>query len=358
MNSYERFIKALKKQKPDTVPIWELIIDRPVIEKLHGNISYFDFVELEGLDGVTVYEDYDRKNMGNDFYIDDWKLIWKMEPNGCLFPYDGPIKSYKDFKEYDIPDPDLESKYDSLKEIVKRFKGERAIVFLAHETFEYSHYLFGGMDKVFVNYITDPDFVKEVLDSIWSYKSRVIENAIEIGADVICTGDDYASRIGPLISQEHFREFVLPYLKKAVDIAHKGGVYFIKHTDGKIWKIIDDIISAGIDALDPLEPLAEMDIGEVKKRYGDKICMVGNIDCGMLLPMGEKEEVIEAVKETIAKAAPGGGHIIASSNSIHPAVDPENYKTMIEAARKYGRYPIDDKMIKEYRYKNYIRKFI
>ena len=358
MNSYERFIKALKKQEPDKVPIWELIIDRPVIEKLHGNISYLDFVELEDIDGVTVFEDYDRKNMGNDFYIDDWKLIWKMEQNGCLFPYDGPIKNYKDFKGYNIPNPDLESKYDSLKEAVKRFKGEKAIIFLAHETFEYSHYLFGGMDKVFIKYITEPDFVKEVLDLIWSYKSRVIKNAIEMGADVICTGDDYASRMGPLISQEHFREYVLPYLKKAVDITHEGGSYLIKHTDGKLWKIIDDIIGVGIDALDPIEPLAEMDIGKVKSKYGDKICVVGNIDCGMLLPMGTKEEVREAVKETIAKAAPGGGYIMASSNSIHSAVDPENYKAMIKAARKYGRYPIDEDLIKEYSNKNYMKRFM
>ena len=67
--------------------------------------------------------------------------------------------------------------------------------------------------------------------------------------------------------------------------------------------------------------------------------MLGNIDCRHLLPFGTEEEVEEAVKETIEKAAPGGGYIISSSNSIHPGCKAENYMAMIKAAHKYGGYP-------------------
>ena len=68
------------------------------------------------------------------------------------------------------------------------------------------------------------------------------------------------------------------------------------------------------------------------------------------------EDVEEAVKETIAKASPGGGHIMASSNSIHPGVNPENYKAMVEATRRYGEYLIDEDLIKNYKSKK-IRVF-
>jgi uroporphyrinogen decarboxylase len=117
------------------------------------------------------------------------------------------------------------------------------------------------------------------------------------------------------------------------------------------------MVRAGIDALDPIEPIAGMDIGEVKARYGDRIALCGNVDCGELLSRGTARQVIEAVKETIAKASPGGGHILASSNSIHPAVKPLNYKAMVEAARRYGRYPLDAKLVAQYRKKNYIAKY-
>jgi uroporphyrinogen decarboxylase len=82
--------------------------------------------------------------------------------------------------------------------------------------------------------------------------------------------------------------------------------------------------------------------------------LAGNVDCGELLSRGSVEDVIEAVKETIAKAAVGGGHILASSNSIHPAVKPENYKAMVDAGKKYGKYPLDEKMVAEYKKKNYM----
>ncbi|MCK4298585.1 MAG: hypothetical protein KAX80_03580, partial [Planctomycetes bacterium] len=93
-------------------------------------------------------------------------------------------------------------------------------------------------------------------------------------------------------------------------------------------------------------------------KFGGRITLVGNIDCGELLARGTEEEVIEAVKETIAKASPGGGHILASSNSIHPAVKPENYRAMTDAAHTFGHYPLDPDLVAQYKHKNYIAKYL
>ncbi|MFO8082137.1 MAG: uroporphyrinogen decarboxylase family protein, partial [Armatimonadota bacterium] len=123
-----------------------------------------------------------------------------------------------------------------------------------------------------------------------------------------------------------------------------------------VWPILESMVDAGIDAIDPLEPIAHMDIGEVKEAYGDRIALCGNVDCGELLSRGTPEQVVAAVKETIAKASPGGGHILASSNSIHPAVKPENYRAMIDTAKEFGQYPLDEEMVAEYREKNYIER--
>ena len=117
------------------------------------------------------------------------------------------------------------------------------------------------------------------------------------------------------------------------------------------------IVDTGIDALDPLEPIADMDIGRVKAEYGDRIAVAGNVDCGELLSRGTVQDTIEAVKETLAKAAVGGGHILASSNSIHPAVNPENYRAMVQAAKRYGTYPLDTDMVSAHKSKNYIERF-
>ncbi|RKY62802.1 MAG: hypothetical protein DRP95_00615 [Candidatus Latescibacterota bacterium] len=358
MTGRERMLTALRREEPDRVPVWELIVDRPVIKALYGDIPYEDFVEREDLDGITVVEDQRLEWLDGRTYRDEWGILWKIEPNGIAYPSGGPISDEKDLEHYDPPDPEAPWRLERLEKMVERFKGKKCIVFLGHEVFEFSHYLLGGMDKLFLAYYLNPDFVRRLSEVIWKYKGRVLERAAEAGADVLLTGDDYATRKGLLMSPGHFREFVLPYLARAVEVAHRHGLPFIKHTDGNLWEVLDDIVGAGIDALDPIEPLAGMDIGEVKVKYGDRIAVVGNVDCSILLPHGTPEQVEEAVKETIAKASPGGGHILASSNSIHPGVRPENYRAMIRAARKFGRYPLDPEMVARYRNRSYMKEIL
>jgi uroporphyrinogen decarboxylase len=102
---------------------------------------------------------------------------------------------------------------------------------------------------------------------------------------------------------------------------------------------MDDLLEIGFDGLHPIQPQC-MDIKEVKSYVQGRACVIGNIDCANLLPYGTEAEVVDAVKETIRAVAPGGGYVIASSNSIHPGCDPKNVLAMFRAARQYGKYPI------------------
>jgi len=354
MNGLERVLTTLNHKEPDRVPVWELIVNEPVIKALHGDISYLEFCEKEDLDGVTIFETHRMEDLGNDLVKDEWGTVWKIEPNGIPYPMEGAIKDESDLDRYTPPDPEADYRMDDLKAAAERFGGERAIVFLGHETFEFSHYLLGGMDKLLMQYVLNPEFCHRLSEMIWAYKGRVLEMAAEVGADILLTGDDVAQRKATLMSPDHFKEFILPYLKKAVDVSHAKGKPFVKHTDGCLWEILDLMVDAGIDAIDPIEPIANMDIGEVKQKYKGRVAVCGNVDCTCILPHGTKEQVIDAVKETIAKASPGGGHVLASSNSIHPGVNPENYRTMLETAREFGTYPLDERMVEEYSKRSYV----
>jgi uroporphyrinogen decarboxylase len=376
MNSYERFMTALLRQgEPDRVPLWELTVNEPTLSAV-GAKSLEDLAEMGHLDGITIFEDMQMQLLGavqpsevvwrgqsivegtRGVVRDEWGIIWGITDLGIPYPMEGPIRSRQDLKHYTPPDPDAPHRLRSLREAVRRFKGRKAIVFLTHDGFEFPHYLRGGMENLLVDYIDDPDLAHTLAEMVNDYKIRLMRRAIREGADAIVSGDDYATAHGLMMSPAHFRQFILPYLKRSIDAAHEMGVPFIKHTDGNIWSILDMMVEAGIDGIDPIEPLAGMDIGEVKARYGDRIAVIGNVDCSIVLTQGTREEVEEAVKETIAKASPGGGHILASSNSIHPAVKPENYVAMVEAARKYGNYPIDPKLVAEYRQRSYMRRYI
>jgi len=353
----DRFMAALDREEPDMVPIWELIVNEPTLSALHGDVGYLEFCAREDLDGVTVFENQQLSVGPDGAQVDEWGIHWKAAERGLLYPSGGPIREKEDLQSYEPPEPNQPHRFESLNTTMDRFKGEKAVVFLTHEAFEFSHYL-RGFDELMIDYIEDPDFVHDLAEVVIDYKIEVAEAAIDLGADVVVSGDDYAGRQAPIMSVAHWEEYSLPYLDRVIKAVHRKGVPFIKHTDGDIWGILGQMVDAGIDAIDPIEPIARMDIGKVKERYGERVCVVGNVDCTEVLTHAPLEEVVDAVKETIAKASPGGGHILASSNSIHPGVRPENYKTMVEAARRFGVYPLDADLVAQYSKRSYIEKYL
>lgn len=342
MTNYERAEKALKREAPDKVPIFELVIDSRVIEGICPGYGYADFVEKYDFDIVltgTPSSNY-RKVMLDEkskTFRDEWGVIRRYSDQTVPFPIEGPIKSEKDIEGYTPADPLDPMRFFQLEGLLKRFKGKKMVGMHVHDAFSYPAYL-RGMDNLLLDIIERPDLVKQLIKIGVEHTRVLMEKAKEIGADLFVFGDDYAGNHGPLMSPKHFEEFFLPGMKELVAIAKSLGAYTIKHTDGNINSILEMITDTGIDGIHPLDPEAGMNIGEVKEKYGNKICVIGNIDTGKILTESTKDVVTEAVRRTIKNIAPGGGYIVASANSIHSHVKPENYKVMLEAVRKYGNY--------------------
>ncbi len=344
MNSYERVKAALELEEPDRVPIMEFLIDPTVIKTICPQAKdQGDFEEIMELDAVCCGARFNKVCENSDgTYVDEWGVFYKGGPEVASHPIKGPIRTMDDLRDYIPPDPDAPHRLGKLPELVRRFKGEKAVIFHHRAAFMWSVYL-NGMDNLLINFLIEPEFAHALLDKVLTVNEKIIRNALRAGADIIVLGDDYAFNNGPLMSPNVFKQFILPGFKKIVDGIHEESGYVIKHSDGNIWKLLDMIVNTGIDGLNPMEPVAGMDIGEVKQKYGDRVCLVGNIDCGELLSRGSVEEVEAAVKECIYEVSPGGGHIISSSNSIHSSVKAENFMAMIKSTRRYGKYPIEFK---------------
>jgi len=212
-----------------------------------------------------------------------------------------------------------------------------AIIGGVHDAFEIPS-MMRGVENFLFDYYRNPKFAERLIETSIKYNIELAKAMIDLGVDALVTGDDYAYKKGPLMSPEHFKKFVAPYLKRIVDVAHQNSMPIIKHTDGYLWPILDEIINTGADALHPIEPQAKMSLEDVKERYGDKICIVGNVDVSSVLPFGTVDETIMEVKRCLKEAAGGGGYILSSSNSIHDSVKPKNFRAMIEAAKRYGKY--------------------
>lgn len=149
---------------------------------------------------------------------------------------------------------------------------------------------------------------------------------------------DYCLNTGPFLSPAQFGEFVTPYLTRLIAGYREQGFYTIKHTDGNIMPIIDQLVAANPHALHSLDPQAEVDIAEVKRRYGDQVCLIGNVNCG-LLQTGTEDQVRESVRYALRHGMPGGGYIFSTSNCVYTGMPMERYDLMMSLWRAEGNYP-------------------
>lgn len=161
---------------------------------------------------------------------------------------------------------------------------------------------------------------------------RSIERAkrfIEAGVDGIDEVADYAFNTGLLFSPKDFNEFVTPYLYEISETIKSQGIFFVKHTDGDVSVVLDDIINCKPDAIQSLEIVGDMDRDQIKKKTLGKVCIIGNINSSILV-RGTKEEIENEVKITMEKLSPGGGFVLSSSNCIFKGIPIENYQIMVK----------------------------
>jgi len=344
LTGLERLNKALDLGQPDTVPHFEFLIHQQVRDAILPGASYEDFIEHMDLDGATVFDKtawgYETLDQAQGIARDQWGGTVRFTAEDLAHPMEPAIKTEADLDNYTPPDPDLPWRYERLERLVKRFKGQRAVIATITDVFDVARESLLGDVAYFKAMIAQPEMVERVNDVVLNYHLGYLKNCIDVGVDIFVITGDFATTQGPMVSPRHTARFLTPALKKLVEAAHACGVRVIKHTDGNIWKIFDLIVETGTNGIHPIDPEAGMDIGEAKDRYGERVCLVGNIDCGPLLSWGTPEEVRQEVKSCITKAGRGGGLICMSSNSIHSAVKPENYRAMVAAIREYGKYPL------------------
>lgn len=155
--------------------------------------------------------------------------------------------------------------------------------------------------------------------------------------DCFAMCSDYCFNDNPFLSPAMFDEFVTPYLRQLVAGYRELGFYVIKHTDGNIMPILDSLVSAGPHALHSIDPQGGVDIAEVKRRVGDKVCLIGNVNCA-LLQSGTDEEVASSVRYALRHGMPGGGYVFGTSNCIYTGLSLARYEMMLDIWRREGSY--------------------
>ena len=182
------------------------------------------------------------------------------------------------------------------------------------------------------------------LDGVLEEAERNCVNAIErnrqlveAGVDAFILCSDYCYNMGPFVSPEMFSVIITPYLARICESGRENGAYIIKHTDGDIMPVIDQLVSCHPHALHSLDPMANVDIKEVKEKWGDRVALCGNVNCA-LMQTGTEQEVIESAEYCLKYGKPGGGYIYCTSNVPFKGLPADRYQLVLDVWEKHRKY--------------------
>lgn len=334
---FSRLEAVLRLEEPDRVPLFEAEVEIPIQEWFLGKDIQTAEDEIE----FYVKAGYDYVPIVPPFFTPRHMEAAEGEDRSWIIGSKGLIKTMEDIEKFPWPDPDKVD-FSSFHEIAKILPPKMKILGLLSPAAVFGNTSQSmGLENFSYALYDNIEVVEALFEKIGSAYLKITKKIVtmpKLGA--ILLSDDLAFAENFLVSPKVYRKYVFPWYKKIGDVLSEAGIPFIFHSDGKFWDVLDDLIDCGVKGIHPIEPLA-MDIVDVKKRYGNKLAIFGNIDLEYTLTRGTPEEVDALVKQRIKELAPGGGYGLSSANSIPEYVKPENYKAMIVATKKYGKYPIN-----------------
>lgn len=315
MTPREHFTAALdRKDLPGRVPTFELVffLTMEAFGKVHPlNRSYYQWDQMEEKE-----RQLHRKDIAETYIMTAEKY-----EHSAIFIHPNP----GDFDET-----------VKIIALIREMSGDKYFLMLPGD----ATYEIPGGDKMLefsYRLVDEPEKVKTEAESkVNSALERAARfRAANVSPDGFALCSDYCLNTGPFLSPGQFSDFVAPYLAKLIKGYRDMGYYTIKHTDGNIMPILGQIVQCHPHALHSLDPQGGVDIAEVKRLVGKEVCLIGNVNCG-LMDTGSIEEIRESARYAIANGKPGGGYIFSTSNSVYTGMKLESYEAILDVWRREG----------------------
>ncbi|MHC4432976.1 MAG: uroporphyrinogen decarboxylase family protein [Planctomycetota bacterium] len=343
MTSRECVLVAFEHKEPDRVPCW-----------CGASVEFWDKAKRqlqlddEGL-RIRFGDDFRRvfaEYSGPDFELSEgatYRTVFGVEREGLGYgqPMSHPLANatLKEVHDYPWPDPAWMD-VSKIRSQAQTYDGRYAILGGDWSPFWHDAIDLLGMENMYMKMYDEPELVEAVMQHLVDYYAAVSERIFAAAGDVIdifFIGNDLGSQTGPLLSPALFERFVLPHLRRLIDLGHRYRLKVQLHCCGGFAPLIPSLIGAGLDGLHAVQPSCYgMDLSQLKADFGDRILFNGAIDSHHVLIEGTPETVRRRAREVLEIMAPGGGYVAgASHDTILEETPVENVLAMFEAIRDY-----------------------
>lgn len=337
----ERITKTIHFEEPDRVPIWDSLQNAAVYDHFAPGVPFPEcaVIACEKL-GIDATYGCMEAVTGTGYFghtVHAAETVWQTEPM---------FHSLNDLLNYDpckLDVHEIEEKTLADHERAQALYGPRVLYLPQNGGFGF---LPGYDTETFTVVATAIAEDISLLTRFWDHRMEqaIIRNSATARyrlAPVVQCCEDVAYNNGLMVSPDILRQHFFPRFRQVIAPLKAAGIKVIWHSDGNIMDVLDDALDCGIDGINPIDPLAGMDMGAIKKQYGRRLILVGNVGLDSVLARGTSDEVRMDVRRCIRAAGAGGGHILqCGDGQVMPDCSLENVIAYCDEAHRFGRYPI------------------
>ena len=351
----DRVLMALSRKQPDRCPMQVSFtpefarrlrtgmgLDGPRDHNPHGGGNNYRLELALGQDllltsvgWANCYYQFDHH------YLDEWGVGWDLCEYETPFGKGKytemalhPLANNDAISRYRPPSPNRPELYCDAERLIRDYKHDYYIVGVTVTTIFETAWALRGLEQMMMDLVDDPDLAERILDIPFQYHLAAAKRLVELGVDMIWTGDDIGGQSAMIISPATWRRFLKPSMAQFIAELKRlnRDLKIAYHSDGVIYPVIPELIEIGVDVLNPIQP-ACMDPVRLKREYGDRLCFWGSIDEQHTLPFGTPKDVREEVIARLDSLGQGGGLILGPTHHVQLDTPMENFWAMINTIK-------------------------